>query len=532
MASCSSTTATTSTGSTPVTGASTATLTCWQSAASASGGAVEWEEATASLGLVEPLTGMFGHTAAWGDVNGDHRADLVVGTFANRRVAAYQVRGAEGPSPDVLLLGGDQFQPVPGFSDELARTSASVFADLDQDSDLDLVLIRNAGSDEAFQRPSPVFENRAGQLVHAVDLPVPRDFSGRSVAAADFDGDADLDLLVAEDRFGESGTRLLFNEGGFQFVDMTDESGLPPGQFGLGVAVADLNDDGSPDLFLGGVQQVYVNRGDGFFEVVDSEVFAWPPNGDEDDVAGIAIADLDRNGRPDIVIGQHFNSTLNQSRATPVRLFLHQGMDDEGHPTFVESTEDSGLRALPTKAPHVEVTDLDNDGWPDILTTASADNGEGVAVFRHAGLENGVPRFEEPTGLGDPQYWVAGPTADVDRDGRVDVFLVEWEPSLPSRLLRNVSPGGHWLEVSMAGPMTGVGSRVAVYESGRVNEPEALIGLQEIGVGIGYGAGREPMAHFGLGEVATADLVIQTPDGSSELHDVSADQHLRWPDGC
>jgi hypothetical protein len=199
---------------------------------------------------------------------------------------------------------------------------------------------------------------------------------------------------------------------------------------------------------------------------------------------------------------------------------------------FVESTEVSGLVPLPTKAPHVEVTDLDNDGWPDILTTASAENGDGVAVFRHMGLENGVPGFEEPTGLGDPQYWVAGPTADFDRDGRVDVFLVEWEPSLPSRLLRNVSPGGHWLEVSVAGPMTGVGSTVAVYEAGHISEPAALIGRQEIGVGIGYGAGRQPVAHFGLGVVANIDVVIKTPDGMSELHDVTADQHLRWPGGC
>jgi enediyne biosynthesis protein E4 len=505
---------------------------CWQSEAQASGGDITWEEATAAFGLVEPLTGIHGHAAAWGDINNDYRADLVVGTFANRPVDAYQVRGAEGPSPDVLMLGGDQFQPVPGFSDELARTSASVFADLDQDSDLDLVLIRNAGNNETFQRPSPVFENREGQLVHAVDLPLPQEFSGRSVAGADFDGDADLDLLVAEDRFGASGTRLLFNEGEFRFVDRTDESGLPPAQFGLGVAIADLTDDGSPDLFLGGVQQAYLNRGDGTFETVDSEVFAWAPNGDEDDVAGIAIADLDRNGWPDIVIGQHFNSTLNQDRATPVRLFLHQGLDGDGEPTFVESTEASGLLALPTKAPHVEVTDLDNDGWPDILTTASAENGDGIAVFRHLGLEDGVPRFKAPTGLGDPQYWVAGPTADFDRDGRVDVFLVEWEPSLPSRLLRNVSPGGHWLEVSVAGPMTGVGSRVVVYEAGKINQPGALIGLQEIGVGIGYGAGRQPVAHFGLGEMATVDLVIETPEGKSELHDVAADQHLRWPHGC
>jgi hypothetical protein len=47
--------------------------------------------------------------------------------------------------------------------------------------------------------------------------------------------------------------------------------------------------------------------------------------------------------------------------------------------------------------------------------------------------------FTTPEGMGDAQYWVAAPTVDYDRDGRLDIFLLEWEPSLPSILLRNVT---------------------------------------------------------------------------------------------
>jgi hypothetical protein len=508
-------------------------LTCWQAPATTGASAISWEEATLAFGLVEPLTGMFGHAAAWGDVNGDDRPDLVVGTFATRNPDAYLERGAEGPSPDVLLFGGEPFDRVAGFSDLLGRTSASVFADLDQDGDLDLVLIRNAGNDTGSLPRSQVFVNQDGQLSPATDLPFPEDFSGRSVAVADFDLDADLDLAVAEDRFGESGTRLLFNQGGLVFVDVTDQSGLPSKLFGLGLAAADLTGDKAPDLFVGGAQQLFVNQGDGTFRLADSEAFEWLPTGDEDDVAAVAIADVDRNGWPDILIGHHFNSTINQDRPAPVRLFLHQGLDAGGDPVFEESTDESGLSALPTKAPHVEVVDLDNDGWPDILTTASAEDGELLAVFRNQGLADGIPRFEAPRGLGDPQYWVAGPTADVDRDGRVDVFLVEWEPSLPSRLLRNTSTGGHWLEVSVDGANTGVGSTVTLYPAGALDEPGAAIGFQVMGVGVGYGAGRQPFAHFGLGEAERVDIVIEFPGGERfELLAVDADQHLRWPNGC
>ncbi len=508
-------------------------MTCWQAAAATGAGEITWEEATSSFGLVEPLIGMYGHAAAWGDINADDIPDLVVGTFANRPVEAYQVRGADGPSPDVLLHGGSLFDRVDGFSDRLGRTSASVFADLDGDADLDLVLIRNAGSREQFRQPSQIFENRDGQLIYAVDLPVPEDFSGRSVTVADFDLDGDLDLAVAEDRFGDTGARLLFNNGKFDFVDVTKESGLPAHLFGLGLAAADLNRDFAPDLFVGGAQELFVNRGDGTFHRVDSEVFEWAPSGDEDDVAAVVFADLDRNGWPDILIGQHFNSTINENRPAPVRLFLHQGLGADGEPMFEESTNESGLSGLPTKAPHVEVVDLDNDGWPDILTTASAEDGESVAVFHNRGVDSGVPRFETPAGMGHPQYWVAGPTADVDRDGRLDVFLVEWEPSLPSRLLRNTSTGGHWLEVSVAGSNTGVGSTVTVFPAGALAGPEAAMGFQEIGVGVGYGAGRQPFAHFGLGEVDQVDVVIEFPNAQrTELLGVAADQHLRWPNGC
>ena len=125
-------------------------------------------------------------------------------------------------------------------------------------------------------------------------------------------------------------------------------------------------------------------------------------------------------------------------------------MNTHGDPTFEDVTEEAGLVGLPTKAPHVEIADVDNDGWPDIVTTASADDGTRPAVFRHEGLIDGVPRFAAPAGLGAPQYWVAGPMTDVDRDGRLDILLVEWNPALPSLLLRNTSESGNWLEVSVS----------------------------------------------------------------------------------
>jgi hypothetical protein len=301
--------------------------------------------------------------------------------------------------------------------------------------------------------------------------------------------------------------------------------------------VSDLNGDGREDLFVAGSNRLFVANGDGTFHEADASVFAWPTFGGEDDVTGVAIADVNRDARPDIVLGHHYNSTVDFGESVPVRLYLNEGGDD---PTFRDVTEESGLVGLPTKAPHVELADVDNDGWPDLVTTASAGEGTGPAVFRHLGLEDGVPRFAPPAGLGAPRYWVAGPTADVDRDGRTDVVLVEFDPSLPSLLLHNETASGNWLTVSLGSELGGgVGARVAVFRAGGFGEPGGLIGVREIGASAGYSSGSPAEAHFGLGDETTVDVhielagdVMDLEEDLIDLQGVAANQYLRVSGGC
>jgi hypothetical protein len=320
-----------------------------------------------------------------------------------------------------------------------------------------------------------------------------------------------------------------------RFEDATDDAGIPADVHGLGVAVADLNGDGHQDVFVAGSNRLLVAAGDGTFSEADSSVFHWEVFGAEDDVAGVAVADVNRDGLLDLALGHHYGSTVEDGIPVAVRLYMNLGPDGSGTPQFEDVTEAAGLTGLPTKAPHVEFVDFDNDGWPDLLTTASSLDGTRPAVFRHLGLEGTLPRFAAPEGLGHPQYWVAGPTADVDRDGRIDLFLVEWEPALPSLLLHNDSNSGHWLEVSVGSDLGfGLGWRVEVYRAGGDQGVASLIGVREITVSQGYSAGVAPVAHFGLGDVEDVSLRL-IPPGAAEayvLEGIEADQHLRFPDGC
>jgi hypothetical protein len=512
-----------------------ARLTCWTAEPAPGSDAISFSDITEAAGLVASLTGMRGHAAAWGDVNADGMLDLFVGTFADRPAEEYEVRGAPGPSPDRLLLGGPTAFRTDGvFPVGFGRTSAAAFADLDADGDLDLVVSRNARAEQPNGVVTEILENQEGIFRVVSESGVPSELAGRSVGVLDVDADGLLDLFIAEDRWAGGSSVLLRNLGALRFTDVTEVAGLPTDVHGLGVGTSDLTGDGYTDLFVAGSNRLFVANGDGTFREADGTVFRWETYGDEDDVSGVAIADVNRDGLPDIVLGQHFNSTLEFGTRVPVRLYLHRGLDRIGDPVFEDVTESSGLTHLPTKAPHVEIQDFDNDGWPDILATASAAGGTDPAVFRHMGLQGDVPRFATPEGLGSAQYWVTGPVADVDRDGRLDVFLVEWEPALPSLLLHNETASGNWLSVSVGpGFSGGIGAHVTVFRAGGLGGRGSMLGTREIIASVGYAAGVPSQAHFGLGSESVVDVRVELPDGEvMDLTGVRANRHLRLPAGC
>ena len=441
-------------------------LTCWSAPAAGEPGEIRLVDVTEETGLVTPLTGMYGHAAIWTDSDSDDRADLYVGTYADRPSEDYAQRGATGPSPDRLLLwDGDGFDLENDMPEARSRSSGGASADLDGDGDLDLVVSRNMTRRSDDMAPTQIYENVDGVLRVVADSGVPEKLGGRSVAILDQDRDGMLDLFVAEDRYTGGESVLLRNEGGLRFEEV--DAGLPGGIDGLGVVAADFDLDGLQDIFVAGSNRLFLSDGPGQFEEAGGDVFDWEPLGEEDDVAGASAADVNRDGLLDLAVGHHFNSTVENGKRVAVRLYLNLG---EGE--FRDVTEAAGLVPLPTKGPHVGLNDFDNDGWPDLLTSASSE--AGPAIFMHQGVKDGIPHFSAPERLGE-HYWVAAPTVDYDRDGRLDVFLLEWEPALPSLLLRNETAGGNWLEVSV-GPEHdhGIGWRVEVHEDG------VLIGAREI----------------------------------------------------
>ena len=505
---------------------------------------IVFQDVTESAGVRQPLAGMMGHGGAWGDVDSDGDVDLYVGGFADRPDEEYLP--APGPLKNCLFLndgnGVFTLAKMPGVQ-FYGRTSGAVFADLNNDGLPELYVANNCKGrtkrdsgpqHDAQLRYSNLFRNDGGMLVDisSESGACPNSLgTARNIGVFDYDQDGLLDLFVVEDRFTKNPRSVLFhNDGDLRFSDASTQVGLPDDVFGLGLAVADLNDDTRPDFFVGHSNRLFFSTRDGKYveSAAVNDVFRWDPVDGEDWPCGAHFADLNRDGRLDLVLSIHHHEPRN-------RVYLNEGIED-GFPVFRDVTAAVGLPAkLSNKSPHVELQDFDNDGWVDIyLSTAWLGNDGTITplVYRNLGLHNGLPRFAAPaTPSGEVVYFPAGPSADFDRDGRVDLCLINWFSGNHTRLLRNAStPERGWLQVAVRGRSfnrQGIGSQIRVYPAGQLTDEPSLLGFQELTIGYGYASGQEAVCHFGLAQHDTVDLAVRFPNGKRITRtNVAANQRI------
>ncbi len=498
-------------------------------------GQIRFEDVTQKAGLIEPLKGMMGHCAAWGDVNGDGYPDLFVGTFSDRPDSIYNLRGhTGGPEPDKLFInqGNGTFKEVLNSPVRIiGRCSGAAFADFNNDGHLDLIVSHQSYDWDVHARANNFLFQNDGKgnftdVTAQSGLNLGWPFLGRNTFVFDFDGDGLLDIFMQEDfvraKYSGGNSRLMKNMGNMKFKDVTAEAGLPHGLrqgiYGLGGFVGDINGDGWPDMFFPHSCRMFINNKNGtFHEKVYNfvnEKYTEPATTNPDWTCGADIGDLNNDGRMDLVMGDHFSDSASHR----LYVYLNMGNDAKGDPIFKDITMEANVANPDGRAPHIQIQDIDNDSRMDIFTSRCA-----YFVYRNMGVKDGIPRFEAPvkSGLkGGIGYWAGGPLADYDLDGKLDFLGPEWEPGLASPLLHNVTANASnyidiRLELEHGLNRNGIGAKVEIFKAGLLDKKEGRLGTYIISVSNGYASGYEAVAHFGLPYDKTVDIRITMPCNGS-----------------
>lgn len=293
-------------------------------------------------------------------------------------------------------------------SESTSWATGAAFADVNGDRYPDLFLVRS--SFEGRESRHSLYINQGdGTFIDEADAwGVGISTYGTHVAFFDYDRDGDLDLYLlnhsfhSERSYGEAerlrplvdpkaGDRLFENTGS-KFIDITEGSGIQRSAlgYGLGVAIADINLDGWPDIYVGNDfhenDYLYINQMDGTFRELAADVFAYTSNSS----MGNDIADLNGDGLPDIISLDMMPSdrgTLmstgggDQPRVARIKeelgyqvhanhntLQMNQGINLNGEPIFKEMGMLKGI-ARTDWSWSVLAADFTNSGHRDLYIT-------------------------------------------------------------------------------------------------------------------------------------------------------------------
>jgi len=492
---------------------------------------------------------VMGGGAAFLDYNGDGNLDILL--VRGSTIERFRQGGGD---PVCALYRGDgrgHFVDVTEAAKLNARGWGMGVAVADYDNDgRDDIFITGYGRNFLYHnRGDGSFEEAAAQAG------VEKTTWSLGAAFADLDRDGNLDLYVANyieyplDRLpkrdascnyrgfpvfcgprGLPGARdaLYLGDGKGHFRDVTAERGIDPEKsYGLGVVIADYDNDGWPDIFVANDLQanlLYRNLGRGKFEeVAVGAGAAFSEDGIEEGSMGVDFGDFNNDGWLDL----YYTNSSYQTN------------------TLLDNNHDGSFTNVTNPAGHGQSTylyvgwgtafaDLDNDGWEDLFVVnghlyPEADRfamgleykqrsllffNQGGKTFREAGLQLGLNQLWKSRGLA---------IGDYDNDGKPDLLINNLDDA--PVLLHNASPNGnHWLLVRCVGSQSnrsGVGARLTL----RTGQSQQI---REIKAGTSYLSSNDLRVHFGMGSNNRADLLeIRWPSGKvQKLENVKADQIL------
>ena len=465
-------------------------------------------------------------TGVIADLDGDGHPDLL----------STRARG------DLVLYRGDaegrfRGEPLasPRFEEPLRAPSVLTVGDIDADGDLDVWLAQYKPAYVGGQMPHPFHDANDGYPSHLLRNDgsggfapateeaglAPKRFR-RTYASSfvDLDEDGDQDLLVVSDY---SGVDLHHNDGKGHFTDANATLRADRHLFGMSAALADFDLDGRLDLFVAGMASTTARRlealglgrsdrpevqemrmrmafGNRMYLASDS---GWREPEFRDQVArtgwtwGTTAFDFDNDGDPDLFAANGHAS--GESSADYCSNFWRHDIYD------AKSEPDPELGRLFAE----EMRDLaeGRQSWDGHQKNRLLMNRSGKGFVEAAFLLGVADEFDARSALSE----------DFDRDGRVDLLVVEDHGALGQKLhvYRNrLETAGSWIGVLLReqGPgLSPVGARVVVRTPGRRHVARVVTGETLMGQ-------HSTTLHFGLGDAPRVDSIeVRWPNGASRL---------------
>jgi hypothetical protein len=438
--------------------------------------------------------GHYGQGVAVGDFDNDGYSDLYVTGY--QRAILYHNNG-NGTFADVTAKAG--------VTDEGGWSTSAGWFDYDKDGWLDLVVTNYI--DWSPKNNIWCGERRPGYRSYCH----PGNYKGQRI-------------------------KLYHNNHDGTFTDVSDPSGVgKPEAKGMGVVLADFNNDGWPDIAVANDSWpnfLFINKHDGTFEDVSLvSGLAASEDGKYEAGMGIDADDVDGDGWMDVYI-THLDFELNR---------LYRNSQDG---TFTDETFRSriGNKAVLLSGVAMKFLDYDNDGWNDILQL----NG---AMLDNVSLYHGEVSYKEPLlmyrNLGKGEFDKVSDslgsdfvrpivgrglaTADYDNDGDIDI-VTNNRGDFPSLLRNDGGNANHWLTVQLIGTKSnrdGIGASLKLKSEGSVQVEQAKGGMS-------YMSASDPRIHFGLGKHAKIEsLEITWPSGQVDrLTKVPLDEIISVKEGA
>jgi hypothetical protein len=282
---------------------------------------------------------------------------------------------------------------------------------------------------------------------------------GAGVLFFDYDNNGWVDIFLVNggsfidtEASGMATHRLYRNKGDGTFVDATQDSGIVVSGFGMGACAADVDNDGSVDLYVTsmGENKLYRNTGGGRFVDVTRKAGV----GSRFWSASCAFGDIDNDGDVDLYVTNYvdFSAENNKFCGYPgqFRAYCHPNVYDgqadvlyrnNGDGTFSDWTRGAGVYRTGGNGLGVVFGDYDDDGFPDIyVANDSVPNflfhNEGDGRFEEVGFLAGVAVGN----TGRPLAGMGTDFGDIDGDALLDIIVTNLNQEMHT-LYRNLGAG-------------------------------------------------------------------------------------------